>query len=31
MRGLHWWTLIAGVAIGYFVVPPIIAMVQSRS
>lgn len=30
MRGLHWWTLIGGIAIGYFVVPYIITAVKSR-
>lgn len=30
MRGLHWWTLIGGIAIGYFIVPTIVNAVRNR-
>lgn len=30
MRGLHWWTLIGGVAIGYLILPPVVAMIKGR-
>lgn len=31
MRGLHWWTLIIGVGLGYFIMPGVVAMVRGRS
>lgn len=30
MRGLHWWTLLGGIALGYFVLPPVISAVRGR-
>jgi len=30
MRGLHWWTLAAGMAIGYFVLPSVVGAVRSK-
>jgi hypothetical protein len=30
MRGLHWWTLIAGMAIGYLVLPTVVGFVRSK-
>ena len=29
MKGLHWWTLAAGLAIGYFVLPSVVAMLMN--
>lgn len=30
MLHLHWWTLLIGVLLGFFVLPPVVGMVRSK-
>lgn len=30
MRGIHWWTLIIGLLVGYFVLPGFVTFVTAR-
>lgn len=30
MKNLHWWTLAAGILLGYFILPPVVGMVRGK-